>query len=66
MKKKLTNHNNDKHSTTPELNKLSAKVFNVRLKQADLETKTDFDDNLIKKLTQRKQSIYWLKINLKS
>ena len=46
MKKKLTNHNNDKHSTTPELNKLSAKVFNVRLKQADLETKIDFDDKL--------------------
>ena len=33
-------------------NKLSAKVFDARLKQADLVTKTDFDDKL-KSLNQK-------------
>ena len=47
----------------------SAEVFDARLKQADLVTKTDFDDKLkfpIKKLTQIKQCSYSLKMNLKS
>ena len=32
--------------TIHEFNKLSAEVFNSRLKQADLVTNTDFDDKL--------------------
>ena len=37
---------------------LAANVFNARLAQANLITKTDFDANLIKKLLQIKQSIF--------
>ena len=69
IEKKLTHHNHDKYITALEFNKLSAEVFDARLKQADLVTKTDFDDKLkfpIKKLTQIKQCAYSLKMNLKS
>ena len=44
--KKLTDHNHDKYITTPEFNKLAANVFNARLVQADLVTKTGFDAKL--------------------
>ena len=40
--KKLTDHNHDKYITTTEFNYLAANVFNVRLAQASLVTKTDF------------------------
>ena len=40
--KKLTDYNHDKYITTPEFNNLTADVFNVRLTQANLITKTDF------------------------
>ena len=40
--KKLTDYNHDKDITTPEFNNLTADVFNVRLTQANLITKTDF------------------------
>ena len=46
IKKKLTDHHHDKYVTTPEFNKLTSKNFAARLKQADLVTKTDFDDKL--------------------
>ena len=46
MKKKLTDHNHDKYITTPEFNTLAANVFNARLAQASLVTKTDFDAKL--------------------
>ena len=46
LKKKLTNHNHDKYITTPEFNTLAADIFNARLVQANLITKTDFDDKL--------------------
>ena len=46
IEKKLTNHNHDKYITTPEFNKLSADVFNARLAQANLVTKTDFDNSV--------------------
>ena len=46
IEKKLTDHNHDKYITTPEFNKLTAKNFAARLKQANLVTKTDFDDKL--------------------
>ena len=44
--KKLTDYDHDKDVTTPEFNTLGADVFNARLKQVDLLTKTDFDDKL--------------------
>ena len=45
LEKKLTHHNHDKYITTSEFNTLAA-VFNVRLAQANLITKTDFDTQL--------------------
>ena len=50
-------HNHDKYIDTPEFNKLAADVFNARLAQANLVTKTDFDDklsNLNRKITKNK------------
>ena len=46
IEKKLTDHNRDKYITTPEFNTLAADVFNARLAQADLITKTAFDGKL--------------------
>ena len=45
LEKKLTDHNHDKYVTTPEFNTLAANVFNARLAQGNLITKTDFDAN---------------------
>ena len=42
IENKLNNHNHDKYITTPEFNTLAA-VFNARLAQANLVTKTDFN-----------------------
>ena len=42
MKKKITDHNHDKYITTPDFNNSAASVFNGRLVQANLKTKTDF------------------------
>ena len=39
----LNNHNYDKYVATSEFNTLAANVFNTRLAQANLITKTDFD-----------------------
>ena len=47
IEKKLTDHNHDKCITTPEFNKFTADVFDERLKQANVVTKTDFDTKLI-------------------
>ena len=38
----LNNHNHDKYITTLEINTLAADVFNARLAQSNLITKTDF------------------------
>ena len=46
IENKLNNHNHDKYITTPEFNTLAADVFNARLAQANLITKTDFDTKL--------------------
>ena len=57
LKKKLTDHNHDKYITTPEFNTLAADVFNARLAQANLITKTDFDaklSSLNRKITSNK------------
>ena len=42
----LNNHNHDKYIDTSEFNKLAFDVFNARLAQSNLITKTDFDANL--------------------
>ena len=42
IENKLNNYNHDKYITTPEFKKLAADVFNARLVQANLITKTDF------------------------
>ena len=57
VENKLNNHNHDKYIDTPEFNKLAADVFNARLAQANLITKTDFNaklSSLNRKITQNK------------
>ena len=57
MKIKRTDHNHDKYIDTSEFNKLAADVFNARIAQANLITKTDFDaklSSLNKKITKKK------------
>ena len=46
IEKKLTDHNHDKCIITPEFNTLAASMFNTRLAQANLMTKTNFDAKL--------------------
>ena len=46
VENKLNNHNHDKYIDTSEFDKLAADVFNARLTQANLITKTDFDAKL--------------------
>ena len=56
-KRNLTDHNHDKYITTPEFNTLAAAVFNARLPQANVITKTDFDaklSSLNRKITPNK------------
>ena len=51
---KLNNHNHNKYVAISEFNTLAADVFNARLAQANLITKTDFDaklSSLNKKIT---------------
>ena len=57
IENKLNNHNHDKYIDTSDFNKLAADVFNMRLAQANLITKTDFDaklSSLNKKITSNK------------
>ena len=56
LEKKLTDHNHDKYITTPEFDTLAARVFNTRLAQANLITKTDFDakHSSLRKITANK------------
>ena len=66
IEEKITGHNHDKYITTPGLNNLAADVFNTKLAQANLITKTDLMlkcQVLIEKLPQIKQSTYLLKMN---
>ena len=46
IENKLNNHNHDKYITAPEFNTLAADVFNTRLSQVTLVTKTDFDNTI--------------------
>ena len=69
LKKKLTDHNHDKHITTPDFNTLAADVFNARLAQENLITKTDFDaklSNLNKKITSNKSKHLLVENELKN
>ena len=62
IEKKLTDHNHDKYITTPEFNTLAADVFNARLAQANLITKTDFDAKLssLNRKINANKSKHWL------
>ena len=54
---KLNNHNHDKYIDTSGFNELTADAFNVRLAQANLLTKTDFEaklSSLNQKITKNK------------
>ena len=46
IERQFTDHNHDKYITTPKFNTLAADVFNARLSQANLVTKTDFDNSV--------------------
>ena len=57
IENKLNNHNHDKYTDTSEFNKLAGDIFNARLAQANLITKTGFDAELLslnRKITQNK------------
>ena len=68
LENKLTEHNHDKYITTPEFNTLAASVFNARLAQANLITKTDFDaklSSLNRKITANKSMNFLVENELK-
>ena len=53
IENKLNNHNYDKYiTTTTEFNTLTVDIFNARLSQADLVTKTSFD-NIVSSLNSK-------------
>ena len=57
VENKLNNHNHNNYIDSPKFNKLAADVFNARLAEANLITKTDFDAKLLslsRKITQNK------------
>ena len=61
IENKLNNQNHDKYVTTSEFNILAADVFNARLAQANLITKTDFDaklSSLNKEITANKTKYF--------
>ena len=51
--KKITDHDHDKYITTPEFNKLTSENVTARLKQANLESKSDIT-SFVKKQNQQK------------
>ena len=46
IEKKLADHNHDKYIDTSKINTLATNVFNTRIAQANLITKTNFDPKL--------------------
>ena len=46
IKNKLNNHDHDKYIDTSKFDKLAVDVFNAKVAQANLVTKTDFEANL--------------------
>ena len=65
IENKLNNHNHDKYNVTSEFNNLAANVFNARLAQASLITKTDFDAKLpsLNRKTTANKTKYFLNDN---
>ena len=58
VENKLNNHYHDKYTDTSEFTKLAIDVYNARIAQSNLITKTDFDakmSNINKKITQYKR-----------
>ena len=55
IENKVNDHNHYKYITTPEFNTVAARVFNARLAQADLITKTTFNlqQAKLKKISDR-------------
>ena len=56
IENKLNDHSQDKYIDTSEFNKLAVDVFNERITQANLITKTDFDatlSSLNRKITKK-------------
>ena len=72
--KKITDHNDDKYITAPEFNKLTSENFDVRLKQADLASKSDVAnfvnrrdlDNQVKNVTSIKYELNELSKKVKT
>ena len=57
IENKLNNHNHDKYIDTSDFNKLAGDVFNAKIAQANLVTKTDFNaklSGLNRKITKNK------------
>ena len=66
VENKVDNHNHDKYIDTQEFKKLAADVFNARLAQANVITKTDSDakwPKINRKIQKIKQKMYLLKMN---
>ena len=62
--KKLTDHNHNKYITNPEFNTFAIDVFNVKLTQATLVAKTDFDNSVSSldsniAANKTKKWVYW-------
>ena len=66
VENKVNNHSHDKYIETAEFNKLAAGVFNAKLTQVNLITKTDFGtklSSLNRNVTQNKQNICLFKMS---
>ena len=66
---KFNDHNHEKYIDTSEFTKLAVDVFNARIAQANLLTKTDFGaklSNLDRKITQNKTKHLLVENELKS
>ena len=69
IEKKYTYHKHDKNITIAEFNQVAAGNFAARLPQANVVTKTDFNDKLIylnRKITSNKIKHLLVKNQLKS
>ena len=72
-KKKNTDHHHDKYITTPEFNKFAKEIFDLRLKSANLASKSDIPnfvnksdfDNKLKNVTSNKNELNELSKKLK-
>ena len=66
--KKFTDNEDEKYITTPEFNTVAVDVFNTRLAQANLITKTDFGtklSSLNRKITSNKTKLLFVENQLK-